>query len=130
MPCSGRKKASLFIEGKRSLEAFTPVDINVQNEAHQIHILWADGKDSHIPIQRVRGYCPCAECQGHGTHVVWQENRVSQILDTKLVGQYAIHFQFSDGHHTGLFRFEHLRKLDPKEEVRWGKPEESLIRQG
>ena len=58
------------------------------------------------------------------------DNRAASILDAQLVGQYAINFQSSDGHHTGLFRFEHLRKLDPQEETKWGKPEESLIRQG
>jgi len=112
------------------LEAFNPIDIDVQNEEKRLHIRWADGHASHIPITRVRGYCPCAECQGHGTHIRWIDNRVAAILDAKLVGQYAIHFQFSDGHHTGIFRFEHLRKLDPQEEDKWGKPEDSLIRQG
>ena len=60
------------------MEAFTPVDINVLNEPKEIRILWADGRDSRIPIQRVRGYCPCAECQGHGTHT--GKDKVAQIL--------------------------------------------------
>lgn len=112
------------------MEAFTPIDIDVLNERKLLHVRWADGRDSEIPISRLRGYCPCAECQGHGTQIRWIDNRAASILDAQLVGQYAINFQFSDGHHTGLFRFEHLRKLDPQEETKWGKPEESLIRQG
>ena len=73
---------------------------------------------------------PVPNAKAMGLTSNWQDNKVAQILDAKLVGQYAIHFQFSDGHHTGLFRFEHLRKLDPQEETRWGKPEDSLIRHG
>jgi ATP-binding protein involved in chromosome partitioning len=27
------------------------------------------------------------------------------------VGRYALHFQWSDGHGSGIYTFEHLRKL-------------------
>ena len=34
-------------------------------------------------------------------------------LSIKLVGNYAITIQWSDGHHTGIYSFEMLRKLCP-----------------
>jgi DUF971 family protein len=29
------------------------------------------------------------------------------------VGNYALHFEWSDGHSTGIYTFDHLRKLCP-----------------
>jgi DUF971 family protein len=31
----------------------------------------------------------------------------------ELVGQYALQFEWSDGHHTGIYSFEYLRELCP-----------------
>lgn len=102
---------------------FLPVDIQVQNEKSLIAIKWKDGKTSNLPITRVRAYCPCAECQGHHAGVLRKiENRVSGIFAAEPVGRYGINFKFSDGHATGIFRWEQLRKLDPDEEKQWGDP--------
>ncbi len=105
---------------------FSAQDIHVDNDNSQVRIEWADGHTSEIPTRRLRGYCPCAECQGHGGQVEWIENKVTGILGAELVGAYAINFQFSDGHAVGIFRWEALRKLDPAEEEKWGKPEISM----
>jgi len=104
---------------------FNPKDIKVDNDQKKVIVLWADGHESHLPITRLRGYCPCAVCQGHQAQVVYQENKTHGILKANLVGRYAINFKFADGHETGIFRFEHLRKLDPTEEARYGRPEEA-----
>lgn len=105
---------------------FTPKDIQVQNDESMVVIRWADEHESRLPITRLRGYCPCAECQGHQPQIKWQENKTHRIFGANLVGRYAVSFQFACGHQTGIFRFEHLRKLDPAESGRWGAPEEAL----
>ena len=109
-----------------SPETFVATDIQVQNEAAQVQITWGDGHVSQIPIQRLRGWCPCAECQGHGGLVEWIENDTKGIRGAELVGNYAIAFFFADGHETGIYRWDHLRKLDPAEERRWGEPAQAL----
>ncbi len=109
------------------MKEFTPVDIQVQNDQHLVAITWADGHISRLPITRLRGYCPCAECQGHQRIVRFHENRVQTISGADLVGRYAVSFRFSDNHALGIFRFDILRKLDQSEELRWGVPEESLV---
>ncbi len=109
---------------KRADKTFVAVDVHVRNETKEVLVKWADGHTSTIPVKRLRGYCPCAECQGHGgDQYVFIENKAAGIFECEPVGRYAIHFKFSDGHSTGIFRWEHLRKLDPTEEERWGKPE-------
>ena len=107
--------------------AFTPKDIQVKNEASVVVVAWADGHTSTIPIERLRGYCPCAVCQGQGSSsVTFVKNSCRAIFDAELVGRYAVHFKFADAHYTGIFRWDTLRKLDPAEESRWGPPEQSL----
>ena len=104
-------------------ESFQAKDINVQNDSHVVHIQWKDGHQTQLPIKRLRGYCPCAECQGHGGDFAYVENQCGGILKAELVGRYAIQFFFSDGHSTGIYRWEQLRKLDPMEKDKWGAPE-------
>jgi DUF971 family protein len=107
--------------------AFLAKDVQVKNEASAVVVVWADGHTSTIPIERLRGYCPCAVCQGHGaSKITFITNSCRTIFDADLVGRYAVHFKFGDAHDTGIFRWDTLRKLDPAEVDRWGPPEESL----
>jgi DUF971 family protein len=100
------------------------VDVQVQNETSSVLVKWADGHTSVYPISRLRGYCPCAVCQGHEVSgLKFIENKVTAIFDAELVGRYAINFKFADAHDTGIFRWEMLRRLDSAESERWGPPE-------
>ncbi len=103
--------------------SFTPRHIDVDNDAEVMRVDWADGHQSRIPITRLRGYCPCAECQGHGGPIAWHDNHVTGISHAEMVGRYAVLLVFADGHDTGIFRWDYLRKLDPEERSRWGEPE-------
>ena len=96
---------------------FSPQDIRILNERRQVEIDWADGEKSILPITFLRGYCPCAECQGHRNEIRYKENTTKAITSAHAVGRYAIQFQFADGHSTGIFRFEWLRELAAKEPV-------------
>lgn len=91
---------------------FLACDIRIKNELRHVEIDWADGHKSVLPIERLRGYCPCAECQGHQNPIRYHENRTKAINSASTVGRYAIQFQFADGHSTGIFRYEWLRELD------------------
>jgi DUF971 family protein len=105
---------------------FVPLDVQVKNENGVVVVKWGDGHTSTLPMRRLRGYCPCALCQGHESgKLKWQENKVTGIFDVELVGRYAVTFKFADGHNTGIFRWDTLRKLDPDEESRWGPPEDA-----
>jgi len=106
-----------------AVKEFEPLDIHVDNDTHVVVAQWADGHESRLPIERLRGYCPCAECQGHGGDIHWIDNSAEGITEAEPVGRYAIRFTFNDSHATGIFRWMHLRKLDPSEEARWGDPE-------
>jgi ATP-binding protein involved in chromosome partitioning len=78
-------------------------------------ITWDDGTLMRYPNRYLRSMCPCAQC----VNEVTGERMISlgsidpavRILGVAPVGRYALHFQWSDGHGTGLYSFETLRKL-------------------
>lgn len=88
----------------------------IQNE---IAIVWDDGSESYIPLERVRRRCPCAACAGEkdvlgreyrGPPVQYTEKSF-QLTQFQNVGGYAVSFLWADGHHTGIYSYEYLKKL-------------------
>ena len=39
-------------------------------EEKRFRLTWSDGVSAELPWAVVRGYCPCAACQGHGSNQV------------------------------------------------------------
>ncbi len=80
-------------------------------------IKWSDGHESQYGAITLRGDCPCAACvnelTGERTVVIEDIAKDLAILKANLVGNYAVGFGFSDGHSTGLYSFDHLRKMCP-----------------
>jgi len=68
---------------------------------------------SDYPLAYLRGYCPCALCQGHGSGWRFVANDGPEVHDLHEVGTYALNFIFADGHRTGIYSFEALRALCP-----------------
>ena len=77
------------------------------------HIDWADGHVGEYPHEILRGYCPCAGCQGHTGSITFQyPTDAQQELDTlEPVGNYALRLQWFDGHGSGLYSYKYLRAL-------------------
>ena len=89
----------------------------VENETGFINFVWADARKSRIAISKLRGFCPCAECQGHGQGFSYQNNQTKSIEKAEKVGNYAIKFHFSDKHSTGIYTFEMLRDFEKNEKL-------------
>ncbi len=87
--------------------------------ASEIHILWSDGHASTYRASYLRRHCRCALCVDEltGRSVLAPETIPDEltIVSVELVGQYALHFQWSDGHSTGIYPFAQLRALCPCE---------------
>lgn len=79
----------------------------------RFRLTWNDGLEADLAYADARGYCPCAMCQGHGNGVVTFRPPEGPVYpDTvEAVGHYAISIGWSDGHATGIFRFDYLRRL-------------------
>jgi len=85
---------------------------------NELAIAWADGEESYISLEALRKACPCAHCQGEPDATgklirpIVQLSLESFILRKyELVGGYAFKPQWADGHNTGLYSYDLLKKL-------------------
>ena len=78
---------------------------------------WDDGHESRYDGGYLRFVCPCAGCRGHGPGQVppplWEQCEGVRITNAEAVGGYAIRFDFSDHHATGIYSFDWLRASCP-----------------
>ena len=83
----------------------------------QFKIKWEDGHLSTYTFRYLRQNCGCAGCRNEmtGERILNPENIPSDLkgLKVELVGNYALHFRFSDGHETGIYPFSVLRGICP-----------------
>ena len=99
-------------------DASTPLDLRVKMKEQQLVIDWKDGKRSEFALAQLRRACPCATCRGEREKVHDNPLKILKadptgvrVTSAKLVGNYAIQFDWSDGHNTGIFDFRMLRSL-------------------
>ena len=78
-------------------------------------LAWEDGHQADFPYGHLRGWCPCAMCQGHSSLKMAFHPAATEVEPTDIypVGNYAIAITWSDGHSTGIYRFEFLREICP-----------------
>lgn len=92
--------------------------VHLQLIGHEIAIIWDDGQESYFTFEALRAASPSAANQGERDIL---GNRYGgdgpkkfpgvQVVGWERVGNYAIRFDFSDGHRTGLYSFDYLRQL-------------------
>ena len=101
-----RRQWSCYIPGVR------PIDIVHHTNTRSLVITWEDSSRSEYTASYLRGWCPCAECQGHSNLVRYHptSDNVS-IAEMWEVGAYAVGLKFSDGHDKGIFRWTWLRDI-------------------
>ncbi|HMQ54510.1 MAG TPA: DUF971 domain-containing protein [Anaerolineae bacterium] len=100
-----------------------PTNIEVDLKKREVRIDWADGAKSLYPLDYLRKICPCAACNemrkdDDPLRVLKPEQaRASGDLflstPVELVGNYALQFNWIDGHRTGIYTFEFLRQNTP-----------------
>jgi DUF971 family protein len=92
---------------------FQCVAVRSPRGATTTEIDWADGHKGVYPHSILRGYCPCAGCQGHSGTIRFIEHSATQLdlEDLEVVGNYALRLQWFDGHGTGLYSYRYLRAL-------------------
>ena len=89
----------------------TPVRVKAPHGAKTMEIEWTDGHRSPLPHDILRGYCPCAHCQGHGGTIKRVEGGNTEIRELEQVGNYALQITWGDRHSSGIYSFRYLRSL-------------------
>ena len=94
-----------------------PVD--VQSIGSELAIKWDDGAESYIPFDVLRRSCPCAGCKGEMDilgNVYKNPDRplapnAFQLVRITRVGGYALQPAWADGHDSGIYSFDYLRRV-------------------
>jgi len=91
-----------------------PKELKQMGQKH-LGIIWNDGHQSLFNVRNLRLKCRCANCVDEWTReaLLKEDSVPSDIRPRKIesVGRYALKVEWSDGHDTGFYTFEHLRSL-------------------
>ena len=106
--------AQVSIQNIQRGTKMVPSKIGPTNQS-QLQVDWSDGHQSIYSSRELRIACPCAECVNEITgERRLDPNTISTTIVPAVVntvGRYALQIQWSDGHSTGLYGFEFLRKF-------------------
>ncbi len=87
----------------------------IEENNSEISINWSDEAETKYNAADLRRACPCAGCinEWTGEKMLKAENIADDLSfsSISIVGRYALNFHFSDGHETGIYSFDYLRKL-------------------
>jgi len=94
-----------------------PLDLQIIGT--ELAIRWEDGGEDFIALEKLRRACPCAGCKGETDIMgnVYKNPAVElspsafQLRRLERVGGYAIQPVWVDGHATGIFSFEYLKRV-------------------
>lgn len=94
------------------MKAPAPGELRYQKETRELVIGYDDGRFV-LGAEFLRVHSPSAEVQGHGGEggVLPRHKESVSITAIEQVGNYAVKIRFSDGHDTGLYSWDWLRKL-------------------
>jgi len=104
--------------------AAKPTGIVVDLPQRRLRISWRDGVAHVYDFDTLRRACPCAACRPwiHDmlTTVTSREisdetrnavGELASLQDIQPVGAYALHFNWADGHTSGIYDWNYLRAL-------------------
>ena len=91
---------------------------NIQQIGNELAIQWNDGAESYLGLEMLRRACPCAACGGEPDvlgnimrpNVSYSDNSF-ELAGFEIVGGYAVCPRWRDGHSTGIYSFQYLRRL-------------------
>ncbi len=84
-----------------------------------LRVQWSDGKVSEIALTKLRDECPCVHCKGESVlfesyipiKTPFKAAGYYEIDKIEVMGNYAITIKWKDGHDTGIYTWDILRKL-------------------
>lgn len=103
----------------------TPTRLDLKKD-RGLTIEWPDGRTSYYSIAYLRKMSPSADMKNLRDEM--SKNPLTVLpssaraagplvaLDAELIGNYALRIRFSDGHSTGIYSWDYLRRIDPTQQ--------------
>jgi DUF971 family protein len=92
-----------------------PLHVGPSEDGSQLRIEWRDGEVSEYPPRYLRLCCPCAGCVEEMTSRPLLDPSTVPLevypVAVHYVGEYALRFDWSDGHRTGIYPWTYLREI-------------------
>jgi DUF971 family protein len=92
-------------------------EVGPTEDARRLRVRWHDGHVSEFEPRYLRLKCPCAGCveEMSGRPILDPASVPDDVhpLAIRYVGRYALQFEWSDGHGTGIYPFRTLREICP-----------------
>jgi DUF971 family protein len=100
------------------MQSTKPLQIKVVDKV-TLAIKWDEKSVSRISLKYLRDECPCANCKGETILLkTYRPPKLAvfnpemyKIQKIQVVGGYAIQITWNDGHNTGIYSWEYLKKL-------------------
>jgi DUF971 family protein len=114
------------MEKRLPADAVTPAKVRIhKTEGTGVEIDWKDGHRSAWSFAWLRNGCPCATChedrEQNGRKPGEPKPKPQTLLpmyeaparpvEITPVGNYAVKFKWSDGHESGIYSWEYLRRV-------------------
>lgn len=98
-----------------------PTSITVSENDSIVELTYEGESPVSLTAEFLRVLSPSAEVQGHTPdEAVLQVGKANvRIVGAEGVGMYAVKFIFSDGHDSGLYSWDYLRRLVEERDALW-----------
>lgn len=87
-------------------------DVTVRR-AQGVEVVFGDGAVHDFPLDELRAWCPCAHCRNareDGRAPFNGDPDRLRLRDAELVGAWGLRLIWDDGHGTGIFPWDELRR--------------------
>lgn len=91
---------------------------HVATIGNELALSFSDGFEAYLPFPMLRRACPCAACQGEPDALgrvvrpkVEYRATAFELTKYEQVGGYALALRWADGHSSGIYSYDYLRKL-------------------
>ncbi|MFZ4591848.1 MAG: gamma-butyrobetaine hydroxylase-like domain-containing protein [Ignavibacteria bacterium] len=100
------------------MENYYPTQLK-KTENNSLSVKWNDESVTEITLTKLRDECPCVNCKGESvifeSYIPIKSHFKAagyyEIEKIETIGNYAISIKWKDGHDTGIYSWDILRKL-------------------